>query len=66
MNSDARKTLDHINAQLEREADGYAFKGYLIRYNALHGLAFISKGGAHIGTAPTCRDAERIVTEDLT
>lgn len=57
----SKERFSKINAQLERESDGYAYRGYLIRYNALQGLAYIKKDGQHIGSAQTCRDAEKEV-----
>lgn len=53
--------IEKVNRQLEREANGYAYRGYLIRYNALQGRAYISKDGHHIGSAQTPRQAERDV-----
>lgn len=57
----AHPSLDAVNARLQREAEGAAYWGYLIRYRAIDDLFYISKDKAHISCAKSMEDARREV-----
>lgn len=46
-----------------RNADNLAYRGYLIKHNAIHNTWYISHGGQHVGSASSLAAAKKAIDE---